>query len=257
MNLEVIFIGAFVGLLVGLTGVGGGSIMTPLLIIALRVNPLIAVGTDLLYSVPTKLLGAYLHGRQGTVNGHVVRALCWGGIPAAIVGVALLYVLRHHADVKVVEFWTRRAIGASLVLSAAIIVARPFLHKKVESSAQFEWRKEYRLRAVAIGAAVGLIVTITSIGSGSVTLPLLTLVLPSVGLAELVGSDVAFAAVLIPAAAIGHWSMGDVNLRLALNLLLGSLPGVYVGSKLCGVLTQRWLRPAVAVTLLFAGSRLI
>ena len=110
---------------------------------------------------------------------------------------------------------------------------------------------------IALGAVVGLIVTLTSIGSGAVTLPLLTLALPFVGLPELIGSDIAFAAFLIPAAALGRWTMGDVNVGLALNLLIGSLPGVYIGSKLCTRVHARWLRPAVAVTLIYVGSRLI
>jgi uncharacterized membrane protein YfcA len=108
-----------------------------------------------------------------------------------------------------------------------------------------------------LGAVVGLVVTLTSIGSGAVTLPLLSLTLPLVGLPELIGSDIAFAAFLIPAAAVGRWTMGDVNVWLAVTLLAGSLPGVWIGSRLCGRMSQTWLRPAVAVTLVFVGTRLI
>src|SRR5579872_4403553 len=114
VNLELILIGLIVGVLVGLTGVGGGSIMTPLLVALLKVNPLTAVGTDLLYSVPTRLYGAFLHRQQGTVNGEIVRALLWGGLPASLLSLALLFWLRHHIDVALVELWTRRAIGITL-----------------------------------------------------------------------------------------------------------------------------------------------
>lgn len=257
VNVEIVLIGLIVGTIVGLTGVGGASIMTPLLILVLRINPLVAVGTDLLYSVPTKLYGAFLHNKQGTVNPEIVKALLWGGLPASLVGLATLFWLRHHVDVKAIEVWTRHAIGFVLFVAAAVIIVQPFIKRRYVPMDTFAWRPHQRARVIAIGAVVGLIVTATSIGSGSVTLPLLTLALPFVGLSQLIGSDIAFAAFLIPAAAAGRWSMGDVNLPLVLKLLIGSLPGVYIGSKLCGRLNQTWLRPAVAVTLVFVGTRLI
>lgn len=260
VNVELIFIGLVVGILVGLTGVGGGSIMTPILVQVLKVNPLMAVGTDLLYSVPTRLYGAFLHRQQGTVNGQIVRALLWGGMPTSIASLALLFWLRHHIDVAIVELWTRRAIGVTLFVAAGMILAQPLFKRRyagVAAGEPFSWRGAQRVRVIALGALVGCIVTLTSIGSGAVTLPLLALALPLVGLPELIGSDIAFAAFLIPAAALGRWSMGDVNVGLALNLLIGSLPGVYIGSKLCTRLHARWLRPAVAVTLIFVGSRLM
>lgn len=258
-HLELILIGLVVGILVGLTGVGGGSIMTPMLVQVLKVNPLVAVGTDLLYSVPTRLYGAFLHRQQGTVNGEIVKALLWGGLPASIVGLALLYWLRHHIDVAIVELWTRRAIGITLFLAAGMILGQPLLKRQEVRApgAPLTWKAGRRARVIALGALVGFIVTLTSIGSGAVTLPLLALALPMVGLPELIGSDIAFAAFLIPAAAFGRWTMGDVDVGLAINLLIGSLPGVYIGSKLCTRLHARWLRPAVAVTLIFVATRLI
>lgn len=262
MSPELIVIGLVVGTIVGLTGVGGAAIMTPLLVLVLKINPLVAVGSDLLYSVPTKLYGAYLHNRQGTVNWRITGALLTGGIPAAIVGVALLYFLRTHFDIAVITAWTRRTIGVALFVAAVMMFIRPFLKRLVAKGVQseeapFAWSGSQRLRVIAVGAVVGLVVTITSIGSGSITLPLLTLLLPTVGLSQLVGSDIAYAAFLIPTAAAGRWTMGDVNLHLVVNLLIGSLPGVYLGSKLCARMQSRWLRPAVALTLVFVGSRLI
>jgi uncharacterized protein len=258
VNWELVLIGLLVGTIVGLTGVGGAAIMTPLLVLVLKVNPLVAVGSDLLYSVPTKLYGAYLHNRQGTVNWRITIALLIGGIPAALVGVGLLYYLRTHFDIKLITLWTRHTIGVALFLAAAIMVARPLFNRgRVEDTGEFAWSGSQRVRVAILGAVVGLIVTITSIGSGSITLPLLTLALPGVGLSQLVGSDIAYAAFLIPTAAAGRWTMGDVNLVLVGNLLLGSLPGVYIGSKLCGRMQTRWLRPAVALTLVFVGTRLV
>jgi len=259
VDIELILVGLIVGFLVGLTGVGGGSIMTPLLVQLLKVNPLTAVGTDLLYSVPTRLYAAFLHRKQGTVRPDIVKALLWGGLPASFAGLGLLFWLRHHVDIVLIESWTRRAIGVTLLLAAAMILAQPWLKRLElrEFSEHIDWSRGRRARVTAIGAVVGLIVTLTSIGSGAVTLPLLALALPLVGLPELIGSDIAFAAFLIPAAAVGRWTMGDVNVGLALSLLIGSLPGVYLGSRLCSRLHARWLRPAVAVTLIFVGARLI
>ena len=259
LDIEIVLVGFVVGTIVGLTGVGGASIMTPLLILVLKINPLVAVGSDLLYSVPTKLYGAFLHNKQGTVNPEIVKALLWGGMPASLVGLGILFWLRHHVDVKALELATRHAIGLVLFIAAVVILVQPFLWRRALPTATegFEWRPGQRVRVIVIGAIVGLIVTATSIGSGSVTLPLLSLSLPFVGMSTLVGSDIAFAAFLIPAAAAGRWSMGDVNLPLVLKLLIGSLPGVYIGSKLCGRLSQSWLRPVVAVTLVFVGTRLI
>lgn len=259
VDIELILVGLMVGFLVGLTGVGGGSIMTPLLVQVLRVNPLTAVGTDLLYSVPTRLYAAFLHRKQGTVRPDIVKSLLLGGLPASVAGLALLFWLRHHVDVALVELWTRRAIGVTLLLAAAMILAQPWLRRLEvrEWNNEIDWSRGRRARVVTIGAIVGLTVTLTSIGSGAVTLPLLALALPYMGLPELIGSDIAFAAFLIPVAAAGRWTMGDVNVGLALNLLVGSLPGVYLGSLLCRRLHARWLRPAVAVTLIFVGARLI
>ncbi len=258
MNLELILIGLVVGTIVGLTGVGGAAIITPLLVLVLKVNPLVAVGSDLMYSVPTRLYAAFLHSRQRTVNAEIVKALLWGGLPSAVVGVAVLYWMRAHLDLMLITMWTRRAIGVALFFAAAIMLLRPLFKRELaESSGTFQWKKSQRARTIAIGAVVGMLVTVTSIGSGSVTLPLLSLALPLVGLPELIGSDIAFSAFLIPTAAAGRWAMGDVNFPLVVNLLIGSLPGVYVGSKLCGKLSQRYLRPAVALTLVFVGTRLI
>jgi uncharacterized membrane protein YfcA len=138
LNWELVFIGLVVGTIVGLTGVGGAAIMTPLLVLVLKVNPLVAVGSDLLYSVPTKLFGAYLHNRQGTVNWQITIALLAGGIPAALVGVGLLYYLRTHFDIKLITLWTRHTIGVALFLAAAIMVARPLFNRgRAEVSREF------------------------------------------------------------------------------------------------------------------------
>ena len=148
------------------------------------------------------------------------------------------------------------AVGASLILSAFLIVVS--LWKQRESAQHHTAPRPIRTwRLWLTGAAVGLVVTLTSIGSGSLTLPLLTIIAPGIALPDLIGSDIAFSAMLVPVAAAGHWSLGDVNPVLALNLLIGAMPGTYVGAKCCRALHQRWLRPAVALVLVFVATKLL
>lgn len=268
MDPRLAMIGAVVGLLVGISGVGGSSLVTPLMILFLGVKPLVAIGTDLAYSVPTKLLGAIVHRRQGTVEWRVVLHLSLGGIPSAVLGLLALAALRARLGLETLNAALQHAVGGLLFLVAVVILLTPLLtallarlradgQPSATPSPSAPLGRTTRGRVVALGALVGFLVSLTSIGSGSITLPLLYLLLPQLGLRRLVGSDVAFAALLVPVAALGHLSMGSVNLAMSANLLIGSLPGVYLGSKLCKYLPDTWLRPAIAGVLLFAGSRLV
>jgi uncharacterized membrane protein YfcA len=253
-------LGLLVGLLVGISGVGGSSLMTPLLILTLRMNPLVAVGTDLAYSVPTKLLGATVHGRQGTIDRRLVWALCLGGIPGAVVGVVLLVALRAAIGLPTVSMVTKHGIGVLLLVTAAALIGTPVLSRlgqKPQAPGQDAWPAHTRVRLIVLGAVVGFLVSLTSIGSGALTIPLLYLVLPRFSLSRLVGSNVAFAAVLIPVAALGHAGLGDVDFGVSANLLVGSLPGVFAGSTLCKRLPGAWLRSAVAITMVWAGAMLV
>jgi uncharacterized membrane protein YfcA len=260
----VILVGLFVGIFVGISGVGGGSLMTPLLILVLRVHPAIAIGTDLLYSVPTKLAGAITHGRAKTVDLRLTVALALGGVPGAVIGVLVVARLRKLVPIDVFNGDLRHAVGVALLISAAALLAKflpRFRNKIVIPAAVIEsdatWSGAHRGRMALLGALVGFCVSVTSIGSGSVTLPALMAMVPTLGLRKLVGSDVAFAAMLLPVAAFGAFAVGNVNIPLALNLVIGSIPGVILGSRLCSALPERYLRPAVATVLVFAGSRLI
>jgi uncharacterized membrane protein YfcA len=258
MNAELVVIGLIIGTFIGISGVGGGSIMTPVLILVLGINPLVAVGTDLLYSVPTKILGAVMHARQQTIDWRIVRALLIGGIPGVILGLVLVLVLRHAMDLAALTVIVKRMVAVALFISAfslmySLIIRRAIV--PVEETADLLDRRR-TLLMTAGGALIGLFVALTSIGSGAMTLPMLFLLVPFVGIRKLVGTDIVFAAFLIPLAAAGHWSVGDVNLPVAFSLLAGSLPGVYIGSKLCKVLPEVWLRPALATVLVIAGTRL-
>jgi uncharacterized protein len=256
--IELAAIGLVVGLFIGISGVGGGSIMTPLLILLLGVNPIVAVGTDLLYSVPTKILGAILHARQRTVDWQVVTKLLWGGIPGAVLGLVLLYALRHDLNTAAMSIFVKRAVGVALFVSAAALAYSIIARRKMSSEARSDGDLRGRTPIIALsGAAVGFFVAVTSIGSGAMTMPLLLLVIPFIGIRRLVGSDIAYAAFLIPLAAVGQIMLGNINYPIAFTLLAGSLPGVYIGSRLCRHLPEVWLRPAVATVLVIAGLRLI
>ena len=254
MSLLLILAGLIIGILVGLTGVGGGSLMTPLLIF-MGLDPLIAVGTDLLYSLPTKIFGAYIHRRQNTLRFDIIKPLCIGGLPAAIVGLVALGFADRFVDVKTLETWIRHAIGFAVTLSALMILISPFLLRNRTEQQNAAPLKTGRL--IGIGAVVGLIVSITSVGSGAVALPLLVLCVPGVALADLVGTDIAFAAILVFTSVLGHMKMGHVNYVVTGELLLGSLAGVFIGSKLCVILRATWLRPTLAAVLVLAGTRLL
>jgi len=267
MDLRLALIGLLVGLCVGISGVGGSSLMTPLLILFLGIKPIVAVGTDLMYSVPTKVLGAIVHREQGTVDRKVVLFLSLGGIPATLLGLAVLALLQAHLSQAALNATTKQGVGVLLFLVAVAILLAPLLRRarhRGEGAARnrglmttITWTRAAVGRLIGLGALVGFLVSLTSIGSGSITVPVLYLLMPHLDLRRLIGSDVAFAALIIPAAALGHLQMGNVDLALSANLLLGSLPGVYAGSKLCGLLPDAWLRPAIASVLIFAGSRLV
>jgi uncharacterized membrane protein YfcA len=195
----------------------------------------------------------------------VVRCLLYGGLPGVVAGIALLWVLRHSVDMQALSVWVKRGVGIALIVSAVALVFSVLKYRNTAQQAQLGAQDaglvplpENRKPAlIASGAVVGFFVALTSIGSGAITLPLLLLIAPFIGLRRLVGSDIAFAAFLIPVAAFGHMALKDVNYPVAGALLLGSLPGIYMGSRLCKKLPELWLRPAVAMVLVFAASRLV
>lgn len=258
MHAQLVAAGLVVGLLVGLTGVGGGSVMTPLLL-WLGLDPLLAIGSDLLYNVPTKLFAWYLYRRRNSIRMDVVRPLCVGGIPAALAGLAVLQLLSLRVNRAALIGDVRHAIGIAICLSAAMIIVAPFVMRRREAHvlgnrSRAHWPKR---RLIAIGAVVGFLVSVTSIGAGAVALPLLLLTLPELEIAELVGSDIAFSTIVLGVAVLGHWKMGHVDFAVSLELTVGSLLGVYAGNWVSSLLEQRWLRPALAIVLIAVGVRLV
>jgi uncharacterized membrane protein YfcA len=249
--MSFILVGFIVGCCIAYSGVGAGALTTPLLIF-LGIGADTAIGSDLMFALGTKLVAMIAHIQRRTVQWSVLWRLALGGLPGAIIGVAISAQLHRVLDVHQLEHVLRLAVAAALFLSAAGILFNRRLATDVSAAPSLP-----TLSVVGIGFFVGLTVSITSIGAGSMTLPLLLLVVPAVALRRLVGTDVAFAIVVLVPSLLGHWKIGDVNPKLAGMLLLGSVPGVFVGSVLVTRLPERWFRGALAGVLFIVAIFLL
>jgi uncharacterized membrane protein YfcA len=237
--------GFLVGGIVGLTGVGGGSLMTPLLVLVFGVSPVTAVGTDLLFAAVTKSGGAWVHARRGGVDWHLVARLAAGSIPASLATLAALHFLQFdHARLAAVM---STALGFALLLTALSLVFRDRLHKM--ASARFAmFRSEgARTPTIIVGAILGALVTLSYVGAGAL----------GVSAARIVGSDIAHAVPLTLVAGLGHAAAGAVDWTLLGSLLIGSLPGIYLGSMLTRSVPERVLRALLAVMLVMIGGKLV
>ena len=250
MDPLVIVFGLGVGILVGLTGIGGGSLMTPLLILAAGVQPVVAIGTDLAYGAVTKTLGGWRHWRKGTVDLGVSKWLAVGSVPGALIGVYLVDRLeaRHGADFEQVLLVV---VAVVLFLVALTVVFRSlFLRSAIEREREsVDMTTTAKIRAVAIGAVLGIVLGLTSVGSGALVGLALILVFRLTP-HRVVGTDVFHAALLLWAAGIAHWIGGNVDFVLMGNILIGSLPGVWLGTHLIGKVPANGLRPALGCVLL-------
>jgi uncharacterized membrane protein YfcA len=256
MDWHIALAGLLVGTAVGFSGVGGSALMMPVLILMMGVQPLVAVGTDLAYSVPTKIVGTFVHGGQKTVRWKLVLLLCIAGVPGALAGLFFLGFVKQLISLATLNLYLKHGLGVVMIAVAALIVLNQYIQGRRDKG-----KKWVPLRPVApllmlTGLVVGFLVSLTSLGAGSITLPALCLILPRMRLQELVGSGVAFAAIIVPIAAAGQFALGTVNVAMTLNLLIGSIPGVILGSRLCTVLPDHWVRPATAAVMVLAGSRM-
>jgi uncharacterized membrane protein YfcA len=251
MNWEFVLVGFIVGCCIAYSGVGAGALTTPLLIF-LGIGADTAIGSDLMFALGTKLVAMIAHVQRRTVHLSVLWRLALGGLPGAIIGVTASAQMHRVLDIHQLEHVLRLAVAAALLLSAAGIVFNRRLAGDLSQATELP-----TFRIVAIGFFVGVTVSITSIGAGSLTLPLLLLVVPAVALRRLVGTDVAFAIVVLVPSLLGHLKIGDVNPRLAGMLLLGSIPGVFVGSTLLTRLPERWFRSALAAVLFIVAIALL
>ena len=256
MDPLIVVFGLGVGLLVGTTGIGGGSLMTPILILIFGFKPTTAIGTDLAYGAVTKTVGGYRHWRQKTVDFGLSTWMAFGSVPAAVGGVYVLHVLEDQVG-KSFDNTLLIAVSAALLLTGLVILARllfPTGELNEQESSPLEPR--HKVAAVMLGASVGFVLGITSAGSGSliaVGLIMIFRLTPR----RVVGTDVFHAAVLLWAAAIAHIVAGNVDFVLAANILIGSVPGVWIGSGLAVRLPVNVMRATLACVLVAAGLALL
>ena len=249
MDPWLIVFGLGVGILVGTTGMGGGSLMTPLLILVFGIQPVVAVGSDLAYAAITKTAGGLLHFRRGTVQTNLAWWLAAGSCPGAVAGVVLL-------DRLGLEDALIPLIAAALLLTGALVLYRALMRNTGRERQTVALETRHKVAAVVLGASVGFLLGLTSAGSGT---------LIAVGLIvgfrlsprNVVGTDVFHAAILLWVAAIAHLFSGNVDLGLTATILIGSLPGVWLGTHLSARLPERGLRPALGIVLLASGLALL
>ncbi|HTW32893.1 MAG TPA: sulfite exporter TauE/SafE family protein [Candidatus Sulfotelmatobacter sp.] len=252
-------LGLFVGFLIGLTGMGGGAMMTPLLLWTGWIAPTVAVGTDLVWNALTKTVGAAVHYRHRNVNLRLVGRLAMGSVPGALFGLFLLGLLKRSAGVVFVDHLIVRLLGGTLIVVAVAILCKTYFRRWLPAQA-LRTADEETLKGWQVpllGFIVGVLVSFTSVGSGSLIVTTLLLLFPGERLNKLVGSDVVHGVIIVGVAALGHWRMGDVNVPLVTGLLLGSIPGVSIGSYLASRIPEGTLRPAVATLLFVTGVKLI
>ena len=250
--------GFFVGFIVGVTGVGGGSLMTPLLVLVFGVAPATAVGTDLLYAALTKMGGSWAHSRRGTVDWKVVRLLAAGSVPAALFCLGALHYLA--LDEKHLKALITSVLSVALLLTALALLLKPWLQKLGSSpeGVAYELHAHHLPGAtIFTGAVLGVLVTISSVGAGALGVVVLLFLYPRTPMAKIVGTDIAHAVPLTLVAGLGHAALGTVNFGLLGSLLVGSLPGIWLGSHLGVKIPDRILRPILATMLMLIGGRLL
>lgn len=246
--------GFVVGLLVGLTGVGGGSLMTPLLILLFGIHPATAVGTDLLHAAVTKTAGSAVHGLSRTIDWRLVRLLAAGSIPTAALTVAAL----GYLDIKsaAMQELIDAVLAVALVVTAVTLLFRGKIVARYSARLGVLAPKQVAALTVAVGAILGIIVSISSVGAGAIGVTALVLLYPNLPTARIVGSDIAHAVPLTLAGGIGHWFLGSIDLQIFAWLILGSVPGILLGSYAASRVPERALRVVLAGMLIIVAAKL-
>ncbi|NKI94225.1 sulfite exporter TauE/SafE family protein [Rhizobacter sp. SG703] len=246
--------GFAIGAIVGLTGVGGGSLMTPLLMGVFNLSAPVAIGTDLWFAAITKANGTVAHHRQGQVDYGIVGWMLLGSIPATI---ATLVLMRHTGMTKGVSLLMMQVLGVALLMTAAAVACRPFCHTVGLKLDALLTASRKRALTVLAGLLLGVLVSLSSIGAGAIGATLTLVLYPRLPIQRLIGTDIAHAAVLTLVAGLGHAALGNVNWPLLASLLVGSLPGIWLGARLIRSLPEKVTRGLLCVSLLTAGLRVI
>jgi uncharacterized membrane protein YfcA len=246
--------GFIVGALVGMTGVGGGALMTPLLILAFGVHPATAVGTDLLYAAATKTGGSMVHGYARSIDWCVVRRLASGSVPATVVTLAVLSHLNLNGEAA--GGLITMVLSVALVLTAGVLVFGDTIVALYRARTATRPEKRTARDTIVVGAVLGVLVSISSVGAGAIGVIALVLLYPRLPVVKIVGSDIAHAVPLTLIAGVGHWMMGSVDWQIIGSLLAGSLPGIFIGSYFAVRVPERALRLVLAATLFVVAGRI-
>jgi uncharacterized membrane protein YfcA len=246
--------GFVVGLLVGLTGVGGGSLMTPLLVLLFGIRATTAVGTDLLYACITKSVGTAVHGFSGTVDWPIVGKLAAGSVPAT--ALTLVVLSRYQRQLDSSNHALTTILGVALISTAISIVFRKWILDTFATVAGNLDSRARTLFTILSGAVLGVLVSLSSVGAGAIGVTFLLILYPQMPAGKLVGSDIAHAVPLTLIAGIGHWFLGSIDGLLLVSLLVGSIPGIIVGSYVSSRVPDKLLRPVLAGTLAVVGAKL-
>ena len=256
MDPAIIAFGLGIGLLVGMTGMGGASLMTPLLILVFGISPVTAIGTDIFYAAVTKTVGGYQHLKLKTVHRGMAFWLACGSVPSALVGVYVIELLQRTYGDDLDKLVLGMLGGALLVVGFATLLRSVFLRNAIQERSAMHLYTRHIVAAVATGAVTGFVIGLTSAGSGTL-IAIALIAIFRLTPQRVVGTDIFHAAVLLWAAGIAHWIGGNVDFALAGNILLGSVPGVLLGGALSVRAKTGLLRTALAVVLIASGTMLI
>jgi uncharacterized protein len=251
MDWQLVVVGIVLGFIVGLTGMGGGALMTPVLVLFFGVEPLAAVSSDLMASLVMKPVAGAVHYRRRTVELGVVRLLCYGSVPAAFCSA---FALRHLTDPVIVQSVTRTALGVALLLAVITMLARGIIDQRRPQLGILAVRP---VPTVVVGILGGVVVGLTSVGSGSLIIVALSLLYPGLGVARLVGTDLVQAIPLVGSAALGHLLFGDVHFDLTASILVGALPAVFLGARLSSTARFGMIRPVLLIVLVASALAML
>jgi len=254
MDFGFIIAGFIVGFLVGLTGVGGGSLMTPILMIFFHIKPALAVGTDLLYASVTKSVGIFAHGKLGNIDWRVVKLLAAGSVPASFA--TILFLRSIDVDSNEAISTIKFSLGVALIITSVAVLLRTKLMSLLSKDSLIP-EKYVASSTVILGIVLGGLVTLTSVGAGALGVTALIVLYPHKKITTIVGTDIAHAVPLTLVAGLGHASLGTVDYNLLGTLLIGSIPGIYIGSHLSAKVAEHWIRIALAAILIYVGLKLV
>jgi uncharacterized membrane protein YfcA len=258
LQLEIPILGFLVGLLVGMSGMGGGSLMTPLLILLFGVNPLTAVGTDLTYMAMTKSVGAVQHYRQRTIDLSLAKYLVAGGAPASMAGIAITTYLNLNLR-EFLDLLIKRSVGLTLLVAAAFLIYAAFRWRRNTSTLPKTFEVvggRRKILAFTLGSLLGFTVSLTSVGSGTLLMPFLILVY-GIAPKKLVGTDIFFAAIITLVSGVAYFYQGVADPKLLILLVAGSMPGVLLGSKFNHRAPPRIVKVVLASVMVLAAAALI